>query len=321
MSAIAIEERRKWVGASEVGSVFSVDLKELGQHAYSSRYTLHMLKRGLIEPDSSDNERMFWGRKLEAGIGAGLAEKTGWDVQKFDGYAVHPSVARFGASPDFQVNHPVLGPGVVDTKNVDRLVYRSWEEVEDMDDRVLMLKAGLKPAYQRRDPPLRLQLQVQSQIACTGFAWGGLAMLVGGNQLEIVLYQRSDEAIARIESEIPTFWAEVDAETPPPIDWEADINTVRQLTRNTVPGKTLDIRSDLVALKFAEEYMAASVEEKKAKTAKDAAKLKLLERIGDAEKAWLPRQITVSAGAVAGAHIEYFREPYRNFRCTQKKGA
>jgi len=66
------------------------------------------------------------------------------------------------------------------------------------------------------------------------------------------------------------------------------------------------------------EYVALGASIKNLKEQQDSNKARILMAIGDSEKA-LAGRYTVTAGMVAGAHIEYDREPYRAFRVTQKK--
>lgn len=319
MSNIPKAERRRFVGASEIASVFSMNLHEAGEKTYETRYELWARKSGKLKGDFADNDRTLWGRHLESGIAAGMAEMYGWDVIPRDDYVMHDTVDRMGCSPDFGVTSHPCGDGLIEIKNVDGLIYRQWPRVEEADDRSFVEELGIRYHAKRREPPLRLQLQLQHQLACTGLDWGVLAMLVGGNDLVTVPYPRVQSTIDRIEAEVPIFWAEVDTGVGPPIDWAADFETVARLHGYADPLKVANLRSDQQMLGWARDYQQASADKKDAEGRRSVAKAKMLDKIGDAHKAFLPDGFSISAGEVAEKEISYVRKGYRNFRLNQKK--
>lgn len=321
MSNIAQGERKGFVGASEVASLFSLDLREGGQKVYETRFELWARKSGTLGAagDFKGNERTMWGNHLEAGIAAGCASRFGWNVQNVHRYLLHPEVDRMGCSPDFEiVNHP-LGPAWLEIKNVDRMVYNSWPLVENADDPDFVCQAGMSYHHKRREPPLRLQLQVQHQMACSRRYWSVLAMLVGGNELVAIPYPRVDVTIARIEAEIPIFWAEVDTGMPPPVDWAADARTIGRLYGYADPLKVRDFRSDIALLTLAREYHRLGEEIRERDARRAELKAQILSRIGDAAKVFLGEGFTISAPMVEGREINYFRKPYRTFRINRKR--
>lgn len=320
MSNISQVQRQQFVGSSEVASLFSVDLNEMGQKAYETRYELWARKSGLVKRDFAGNNRTRWGTRMEGTIARGFAEDHGFKVRNARRYVLHPEVDRMGASPDYEiVSHP-LGPAWAEIKAVDRLVYLSWPEVEEIDDRDFVAETGLPYLHKRREPPLRLQLQVQSQLACApSKKWAVLVILVGGNELVPIPYPRVESSIQSIEEEVPAFWAEVDSGIAPPIDWSADHATVVRLHGYSDPDKFVDLSGDAEAFDLAQEHCEASRIRKEADEVQKITKAKLLERVGDASRARLMGGYSISSWNVSESDISYTRKGYRAARVNPPK--
>lgn len=320
MSNLPQGQRRQFVGASEAGSLFSLDLLEAGEKVYETRYELWARKSGKLPRGKTEHERMEWGQRLEAGIARGFAARFGLRVRKVRRYVRHPTVDGMGCSPDYEiVGHP-LGPGVLEIKNVDRSVYRDWPRVEDADDPDFVRSTGVEVPRRRREPPLRLQLQVQHQLACyPRRRWGVLAMLVGGNELVPVVYPRVEIAVRRIEEEVPLFWAEVDSGVAPPIHWSADAGTVAKLYGHADARKVLNARGDAELLVWAREHHELGRGLSDASDRREVLKAKMLQRVGEASKVYLAQGYTIHAPRVSGREVHYHQDPYRQFRVHQRK--
>lgn len=183
--------RGRFIGSSEVAALFGV------QAAYQqSHYALWHTKRG-IEPPPVGGPRVAWGKRLEAVIAEAVAEEHGYAVTP-GRYAIAEG-CRAAASLDFEVAADPAGefqgPGVLETKNADWLIHkRQWTDGE---------------------PPLHILLQLQHQLLCTGWQWGAVAALVGGNDLRLYRYAARPKLIADIRRRIDAFWA---SKEPPPVD-------------------------------------------------------------------------------------------------------
>lgn len=286
--------RSKVIGASEVAALF-------GLSPYTTLYELWHRKAGdLPEVDLSDNERVFWGQILERAIAEGIALQTGWRVGPYSGHVLHPTVAGMGCSPDCRVQHPERGDGLLQIKNVDALIFAKWPRSE----------SGAV------EPPMNYQLQVQHELACTGKPWGALAVLVGGNRLEIFEFERHEGVIARIEAEVTRFWQSIEAGEEPQPDFARDLETIRMLYGDTLEGEVVDLSGNPRVSELCADYTAASGAEKSAKARKDAAKAELLTLIGPAEMAF-SGDWKISAKQVAGGPVSYVRETYRGFRVSE----
>lgn len=195
MSEIQIKDPAHWhalraktVGASEVAALY-------GCHAHTSLYALWQVKAGRIPPPNVTGDRPKWGLRLEDVIAQAFHEEGHCaEMPQRCGYFVHPKVAGLGCTPDFLLKRD---GAVVECKNVDWLVRRrQWGH----------------------EPPLALLLQVQTQLACTGYDHGYLVALVGGNELVHWRFDARPKLIADIERRVKVFWDSIAAGEEPPID-------------------------------------------------------------------------------------------------------
>jgi len=285
-------ERGRHVGSSEAAALFNLS-------PYVTRLELYLRKRGeLPERDLSANEAVRWGQYLEPAVGQGVADRMGWTVRKVHRYHTHPEVAGMGCSLDFEVVSHERGAGILEVKTVDRLAFRGWEDGR---------------------PPIHYELQLQHQLACTGRLWGAIGVLIGGNELRVVPYERHEGAIRRIEREVPAFWREVLEGRPPKPDYASDLRTLTALYRHATRGSFLDLRGSSRVRELCARYVAACDAERTARRQRDSAKAELVELIGSAETTWADGY-RISARTVAGGPVAYVREPYRGFRITRFGG-
>jgi len=249
--------RRRHIGASEVAILFGVAPDYL-----PGPYALWQVKAGHIEPEDVDNERTRAGLKLEDAIAEMAAEKEGWTVQP----GIYGSVHGLGATLDRIIAAPgpndpgCSGPGVLEIKNVDWLVHRrSWGD----------------------EPPMHILLQLQAQLAATGYTWGAVAALIGGNHVEVYRYQPRPKLQAEIIRRVRHFWASIEAGTPPAPDGsDATYRALLQLA----PGEDhapAELDADEAALKAAADYLAASAAEKDAERKRKEARNILIHALGN----------------------------------------
>ena len=134
MSNIPLSERRKFVGASEVGSLFYAVETEDGRIVYphmfeplppgaailgclsrhTTGYRLWHIKAGNVDADNLDEvERVQAGQHMEPAIAAWSAEKwPEWSgvLRKVRRYIEHPEITGFGASRDYELHAAGLPP-------------------------------------------------------------------------------------------------------------------------------------------------------------------------------------------------------------------
>jgi predicted phage-related endonuclease len=318
--------REEWlkIRAGYVSSTESAAL--FGMSPYLTAYELALEKSDKLVSDFTGNERTVWGTRLQDAIAAGIGEDYGVLVRPQRAYAVHPSYGM-GSSFDWEIvgigggwsyyrdsdswGHtsgktcdPILlnlftkhGPGILEIKNVDSLVYKNeWGD----------------------DPPAHIDIQVQHQLEVIRYGWAVIGVLVGGNRNEILIRQRDLSVGEAIVRKITKFWDDLEKGILPPVTMPEDAAILIRLYKFAEPGKLYDGSADVELGEVCRAYKEAAAMEATASEAKEVAKAKIFQRLGDSAKATLPG-FSISAGMVAECQMNYVRPGYRNIRVTEKK--
>jgi predicted phage-related endonuclease len=276
VTAIAIRNPEHWhdlraghVGGSEVAALFGV------QPDYAmSHWTLWQVKSGRMAPPFVDSERPKWGRRLEAVIAEAVAEERGWHIHAMTDYHAK---GRLGATLDFQAYERPELPGALEIKNADWLVHkRQWSDGE---------------------PPPHILLQLQTQLAVTGWQWGAVACLVGGNHLEIYRYDRRPKLIAEIEARVAAFWESIEAGKEPPIDGSDSTAAALKALFPEALDDEVDMSADNELPAACASYLHAAAARREAEKAEAAARNVIVAKLGDHGRA-ICEGFRVSAPAV-----------------------
>jgi predicted phage-related endonuclease len=305
------EERKAWLQIRHQNISSTESSALFGLNPYTTAFEIAVQKREKEAPDFAGDERMGWGTRLQTAIGMGISADYGVAIIQPQDYIKRPGKVQMGSSFDFQIvqvygapKDTILqdlfndhGPGILEIKNVDSLEYKNkWSE----------------------EAPDHIELQLQHQLECIGNKWGCIAALVGGNRAEIITRLR-DEAVGQaIVRKVNDFWSLLANNQMPPVTMPEDAEVLIKLYGFADPGKLFDGRADDKLRLWCEEYAKAAAAEKAAKSGKEVAHARILEIIGDAEKA-LVSGYSISAGMVAQCPVSYVRSAYRNFRLTAKK--
>lgn len=256
--------RQKYVGASESAALFGV------QAAYAlDAFALHHVKAGNAPPPPVDGPRVEWGKRLEQIVALAVNEEHGYPVRK-GRYAVADDCPGMGASLDFEMESDPTGafegPGVLETKNVDWMIHRrSWTDGE---------------------PPLHVLIQLQHQLGATGWSWGAVACLVGGNDLRLYPYAAKPKLIADIKARVAQFWAEIAAGKPPlPSASESAGAILRSLFPEPIDD-SLDMRESNEFPEAAAAFIKAQVAKKEAALDYDEARNRMELLLAGHKRAW-----------------------------------
>jgi putative phage-type endonuclease len=298
-----LKARTQCVSSTESAALF-------GMSQFGTAFELAQQKlNGAADVES--NERIAWGARLQAAIAQGIADDYGVIIESLDlAYAVHPEHPRMGSSFDFTIvdaKEPFSdlgklvrehGPGLLEIKNVDWLVYKNWPE---------------------HDAPDHIEIQVQHELEVAQLPWAVLGVLVGGNRTELYTRMRDVDVGAAIARKVDEFWQNLEKGILPPVVMPQDADIVIRLYGYAEPNKVFDGQNDEVLWALCQHYEEASLRIKAATDAQKTAKAEILQHIGDAERA-LVKGYTLSAAMVAPAEVQaYTRGGYRNFRLTKKK--
>ena len=298
-----------WLAARQQDVTSTESAALFGMSPYVTHYELWHRKRSGTAPEFRQNERMKWGNRLEAAIAHGIAEEQGWEIRPMKEYLRDPE-ARLGSSFDFVITN--LGEPVhLEIKNVDYLAFRdNWIEHDD----------GTV------EGPEWIEMQVQHQMAVSGFSRAFIGAFIGGNRGVVIERQRDEDVIRAIRHRVAEFWRTVDAGQEPEPVMPDDAQAVIRLNQYAEPGKVLDASSDAEIERLVTEYRNAKALAANATEDADIAKARLLEAIGDAERV-LGTGWKISAGMIADTPATLItadmvgtsyggRKGYRNLRVT-----
>lgn len=279
-------------------------------------------KHDKTEVEFEPNERVDWGNDLQDAIAASLARRYGVKAVRITDY-MRIADARMGASFDFEIVEDMaaieprtgkddilrscferMGPGLLEIKNVDSLVFRdAWLD-----------KDGFLEA------PGHIEIQLQHQLHVREREWGAIGVLVGGNKGRLLVRERDHAVGEKLEARIAAFWRSVDAGEEPAPQFPQDADFVRSLYKVSRADAVFDGRGNADLDAAIDEYADALKRETLAEEDKKVAQAKCLQIIGDAERAYTDRY-TISAKMVAACDISYTRNAYRGWKVTAKKVA
>jgi predicted phage-related endonuclease len=250
------EQRRQWVGASDVAAICGLD-------PYRSAYDVWIEKVHRTEDFKSEPADM--GDWLEGPLLGWAESQVGYDVELERAYnhATLPLAAHLDG-----IVFPDDGPRVIEAKTAGLCnpMFRAAE-------------AGWLPD----SPPERVIIQVHAQMMCVGddCRTSYVAALVAGLGRMLYTVDRNDEWCDGIARRVESFWREVEERRAP--DDTPSLDLCRRIVRE--PGKTVPVCPDLVT-----EYEASTALEKSAKRDRDTAKARLLAALGDADAGLFDRE-------------------------------
>lgn len=186
------EQRRQGIGASEAAAI-------IGASPWASALSVWARKLGL-DNETPDNELIEWGNALEPIIADKYARVTGRALADFGRMTVLVS----GVWPWMRCT--------LDRVILDGSKYAAVLEIKTAG-------AQLSKKWEDEGIPRHYYLQVQHQLAVTGYAWGAIAVLIGGQKFRHADIPRDEAVIAQLVEAERAFWHEhVLAQEPPPPD-------------------------------------------------------------------------------------------------------
>ena len=226
--------REDWLAVRKGGIGSSDAAAAVGLNPYKSQLELWLEKTGrdgsLPKLDPHDEESpAYWGNILEPIVASHYSKRSGNRVRRINAVLQHPG--------------PEL-PWML--ANIDR-------EVIGADDvQILECKtAGINGArLWKEGVPEYVQLQVMHQLAVTGKQAADVAVLLGGQHLEIHRIERDERMIARLIELERKFWEYVVNDTPPPADGSDSADQALRCLYPEDSGQTVDF-SKVPALSIA----------------------------------------------------------------------
>lgn len=195
-------DKREWLGERRLGGSSTPNLFGCG---WSSEYA--MWCDFMSPPEYREStERFAIGLGLETFVCNHYQDKFGGVVEQWPVWTLarHPERDYMHATPDAMLFDDKLGngPGSLSIKTWSEMDRRSWYDQETKE----------------MVPPLYVQIQLQTELACLGWEWGAVAVLFGAQKLERCVVERNDYFIAQMYEACARFWSYVTAKIAPPID-------------------------------------------------------------------------------------------------------
>jgi putative phage-type endonuclease len=261
-------DRDQWLQVRKGGIGSSDAAAAVGLNPYQSQLELWLEKTGRApvappgDGGADDLSPMYWGSLLEPIVAAHYTRRTGHKVRRINAVLQHPE-------------HPWM------LANIDR------EVLGAPDVQLLECKtAGIQGAWLWRDGvPEYVQLQVQHQLAVTGKQAAEVAVLLGGQELQIFRIERDEELIAQLITLEREFWGYVERDQEPPADGSESADRALRVLYPRDSGATLNFQDDLVMGAVFSDLLA--VREVLATNTALEAQLKqtIQQRMGDASRA------------------------------------
>lgn len=216
--------RVDWLAVRKQGIGSSDAAAAVGLNPYKSQLELWLEKTGrdasLPKLDPQDEESpAYWGNVLEPIVAWHYSKRSGNRVRRINAVLQH--------------SDPKL-PWML--ANIDREVIGA-EDVQILECKT----AGINGArLWKEGVPEYVQLQVMHQLAVTGKQAADVAVLLGGQHLEIHRIERDESMIARLIDLERLFWDCVVSDTPPPADGSASAEVALRCLYPEDNGQTLD---------------------------------------------------------------------------------
>lgn len=305
-------DREEWL-AQKAKAVSSTEVSALfGMCPYLTAYELGVAKRDKQVIDVEGGERMRWGKLLQDSIAQSIADDFKVIVEGCEHeFMLHRDEPRMGSSFDYRIigteaHHDdakdlsllfyQLGPGLLEIKNVDWLIYKNWPENEAPD---------------------HIEIQLQHQMEVSGAQWAALGVLVGGNKREIYTRLRDERVGQSLLQKVRKFWVDMDKGVLPPAVLPQDADIIIRLHQYAEPGAVLDAQGNVTLASLCAEYVSAGDVAKKALEAQKSLKAQILSFIGQAERA-LVDGFRLTAAMRAPVEVKaHTRAGYRDCRITR----
>jgi putative phage-type endonuclease len=188
--------RMNGIGASEAGTI-------MGLNKYLSSIALFDQKVGRRPQWTEENESMFWGKIHEETVADAwqywdgtpesmIKNKNSGEVmrkcRRINAYLVNPDTPWLFASLDRTINrNEEKDEGALEIKTISGWSAKQWE-------------AEIPPSY---------VVQLQQQLHVADFAYGELALLKDGRQMEVIPFERNQVIIDGIIRQTKEFWERV----------------------------------------------------------------------------------------------------------------
>jgi len=249
--------RQKGIGASDAAAIAGLD-------PWKGPLSIWLSKTGRLREDDEVEHRL-WGNLLEPAIAEEFEKRMDLVVSGRGSWREHRELSWMRATLDGFVHERSAGEddeglGVLEIKTVAGFKGREWAD----------------------QVPEQYQLQVAHQLAVSGLQHAWLAVLFGGQRLEIYELERDDELIASLIGLEEAFWTKhVLADVPPASEGYATTTEDLRRAFAAAGGPAVDLPPDVEAL--IEQRAVAKEEVRAAERSCAQVEQVLMTMLGDSE--------------------------------------
>jgi putative phage-type endonuclease len=255
LSEEQLAERHTGIGGSDAAPALCLS-------PYKTPLALFLEKRERPEPSPSTLAAFRWGHLLEPVIRQEYATMTGRVVRLPEGTLRHPK-------------HPFMLAHVDGVTDDQRIFEAKTARIAEGWG-----KSGTD------EVPHHYLIQVQHYLAVTGFKVADIAVLIGGNDFRLYEVPADLDLQEMIIDGEQEFWKLVEANTPPPPEWDIDsVEIVQRLFPGT-DGTVLVAQKDDAL--YQQVYTNAVKRAKEYEAVAEGAKAHLLYSMGNAARMVFP---------------------------------
>jgi putative phage-type endonuclease len=216
-----LEKRRLGIGASDAAAI-------LGVSRWATPTMVYADKAGYPEPIEEQSEAARWGQILEPVVAKEFANETGRMVT-MQGELLRSNEREWQLCTldARQAVEGREGPGVLE------------------------IKTSTLDSEWRDGVPAHVLIQVQHQLAVTGWGWGSVAALLGGYggfKMRWMDFERDEALIAEIIEGEAEFWDRVCRGEPPPVDGHPGTTAALKRIYNEPEDVTIELGHDYLEL-------------------------------------------------------------------------
>lgn len=255
-----LDVRRSGIGSSDAAAA-------VGLNPYKSQLELWMEKtgRGAALPQVDPNDEsspMYWGTLLEPIVAAHYTKRTGNRVRRVNAVLQHPTHSWMLANLDREVmGSPDVA--ILECKTAGLNGARLWKE-------------GV-PDY--------VHLQVMHQLAVTGKQAADVAVLICGQDLQIIRIQRDEEQIQQLIRLEQAFWEYVEKDIQPPADGSDSADLALRCLYPRDTGEVLDLSQETELAGAFSDLLAVRQKLADVTELESQLKQRIQQRMGDASRA------------------------------------
>lgn len=212
--------RKKGITGTRISGIMNVSPWETPRSVYCDLLGL--------KPDKEQTEPMYWGTILEDVIAKEFQTRTGLKVRRVNYVLQHPTYEFLLGNVDREIRNGRTR-GILEVKNVNAYAAEEW----------------------KNGAPEHYVMQLQFYLALTGYSFGYLTALVGGQKLIYHRIERDEMLIAEMIDAATEFWFEhVEPQVEPPVT-ERDTELLNAMFSQVDPSKVLHLTDDIDAHKIA----------------------------------------------------------------------